>query len=137
MTSHASITGQTLAHYEVLEQVGEGGMGVVYKARDTQLDRIVAIKVLGGRRIAEPSATERFLQEAKAASALNHPSIVTIYGVDLAGDVDFISMEYVAGQPLDRLMSRRGCRCRPSSGMRCRWRTPLPLRMLLASCTGI
>ncbi len=106
VTSHGSITGQTLTHYEVLEQIGEGGMGVVYKARDTQLDRVVAIKVLAARRIAEPSATERFLQEAKAASALNHPNIVTIYGVDRAGDVDFIAMEYVAGQPLDRLMAR-------------------------------
>ncbi len=106
MTSHASITGQMLTHYEVLEQVGEGGMGVVYKARDTQLDRVVAIKVLGARRIAEPSATERFLLEAKAASALNHPNIVTIYGLDRADDVDFIAMEYVAGQPLDRLMAR-------------------------------
>jgi eukaryotic-like serine/threonine-protein kinase len=106
VTPHGSITGQTLTHYEVLEQIGEGGMGVVYKARDTQLDRVVAIKVLSARRIAEPSATGRFLQEAKAASALNHPNIVTIYGLERAGDVDFIAMEYVTGQPLDRLMAR-------------------------------
>jgi len=88
--------GRTIAHYEILESLGEGGMGVVYKARDTHLDRFVAIKVLPPHKVADPERKRRFVQEAKAASALNHPNIITIYDIDQSGGMDFISMEYVS-----------------------------------------
>ena len=100
--------GQTISHYQILEKLGEGGMGVVYKARDNHLDRLVAIKVLPAERVADPDRKRRFVQEAKAASALNHPNIITIYDIDQAGGVDFIAMEYVAGKPLDQLIPRKG-----------------------------
>ena len=85
-------------------------MGVVYKARDTHLDRFVAIKVLPAEKVADPERKQRFVQEAKAASSLNHPNIVTIYDIGQAEGVDFISMEYVSGKTLDRLIPRHGMR---------------------------
>ena len=91
------MVGRTIAHYCILEKLGEGGMGVVYKARDTHLDRFIAIKVLPPERVADPERRRRFVQEAKAASALNHPNIITIYDIDAADGVDFIAMEYVPG----------------------------------------
>src|SRR5690349_2781003 len=83
-------------------------MGVVYKARDTRLDRFVAIKVLPPERVADPERQRRFIQEAKAASALNHPNIVHIYNIDRDSGVDFIAMEYVAGKTLSDLIGRKG-----------------------------
>lgn len=100
--------GRTLSHYELLEEIGKGGMGVVYKARDTRLDRFVAIKVLPPERMADPDRKRRFVQEAKAASALNHPNIVTVHEIDALDGVDFIVMEYVEGRPLDRLIPADG-----------------------------
>jgi serine/threonine protein kinase len=99
---------EVLSHYQILEKLGEGGMGVVYKARDTHLDRFAAIKVLPAEKVADPERKRRFVQEAKAASALNHPNIVTIYDIGEAGNVGFIAMEYVVGQPLDQLIPRKG-----------------------------
>ena len=95
---------RTLEHYEITAKLGEGGMGVVYKARDPRLGRYVAIKILPPERVADPSATQRFIQEAKAASALNHPGIVTIHDIRHDGGTDFIVMEYVAGQTLDAVI---------------------------------
>src|SRR5262249_49882900 len=100
--------GKTISHYRILEKLGEGGMGVVYKARDTHLDRFVPIKVLPGERVTDPDRKRRFVQEAKTASALNHPNIITIYEINQAGGVDFIAMEYIAGKPLDSLVPRKG-----------------------------
>ena len=104
------MTGRTISHYGILEKVGEGGMGVVYKARDTHLDRFVAIKVLAAEKVADPDRKRRFVQEAKAASALNHPNIITIHDIDQADGIDFISMEFVLGKTLDRLIPRHGMR---------------------------
>ncbi|MGC2185531.1 MAG: protein kinase [Terriglobales bacterium] len=102
--------GQTISHYRIVEKLGEGGMGVVYKARDTHLDRFVAIKVLPAEKVADPERKQRFVQEAKAASALNHPNIITIYDIDLTDGIDFIAMEFVAGKTFDRVIPRHGLR---------------------------
>jgi len=104
------MVGRTIAHYQVVEKLGEGGMGVVYKARDTHLDRFIAIKVLPAEKVADPERKRRFVQEAKAASALNHPNIVHIYDISSQAGVDFIAMEYVPGKTLDQLIPRKGMR---------------------------
>jgi len=83
-------------------------MGVVYKARDTHLDRPVAIKLLRSEAVTDPERKRRFVQEAKAASALNHPNIITIYDIDAAGGTDFIAMEYVTGKTLGHLIGGKG-----------------------------
>ena len=105
-----AVTGRTLSHYQILEKLGEGGMGVVYKARDTHLNRLVAVKVLPPEKVADPQRKARFVQEAKAASALNHPNIIHIYDIDQQDAVDFIVMEYVAGKTLDQVIPRKGMR---------------------------
>ena len=122
------MVGRTICHYEIVTKLGEGGMGVVYKVRDTHLDRVVAIKVLPPERVADTGRKQRFVQEAKAASALNHPNIITIH--DIASvevgqaswlatpgrpsgpphQIDFIVMEYVPGKTLAELIPRRGLR---------------------------
>jgi len=101
---------EKIAHYSILEKLGEGGMGAVYKARDTRLDRFVALKVLPLDKTADPERRQRFLREAKSASALNHPNIVTVHDVGESEGWYFISMEYVEGRALDRLIPRKGMR---------------------------
>jgi eukaryotic-like serine/threonine-protein kinase len=98
--------GQRLSHYEILAKLGEGGMGVVYKARDTRLDRLVAIKVLNATAATDAEHKRHSVQEARAASALNHPGIVTIYDIAEEDGTDFIAMEFVQGQTLAQLMGR-------------------------------
>jgi eukaryotic-like serine/threonine-protein kinase len=102
--------GRTLGHYRIVEKLGEGGMGVVYAAQDLHLDRLVALKILPPEKLAAPEPQQRLMQEAKAASALNHPHIITIYDIASEGGVDFIAMEYVAGKTLDQLIPRKGMR---------------------------
>jgi serine/threonine protein kinase len=102
--------GRTILHYQIVETLGRGGMGVVYKARDTHLDRFVAIKVLPPEKVADPERKRRFVQEAKAASALNHPNIVHIYDIAEADGIQFIAMEYVSGKTLDQMIGRKGLR---------------------------
>ncbi|RPJ60075.1 MAG: serine/threonine-protein kinase [Acidobacteria bacterium] len=102
------LTGQTLSHYRILEKIGEGGMGVVYRAEDTRLKRSVALKLLPADRLSDPERKRRFVREARAASALNHPHIVTIHDIDQDDGLDFIAMEYVAGKTLDRQIPRKG-----------------------------
>ena len=96
--------GRTLRQYLIMEQIGQGGMGVVWKARDTSLDRDVALKVLPPDEYGTPSRKERFTREARAASALNHPNIITIHEINSADGLDFIAMELVRGQTLAALL---------------------------------
>src|SRR5918992_1289283 len=98
--------GTRLAHFEILEKIGAGGMGEVYKARDTRLNRLVAIKVLPQDKVADLDRKQRFVQEAQAASALNHPNIVTIHDINSDHGIDYMVMEYIAGKPLDALIPR-------------------------------
>jgi eukaryotic-like serine/threonine-protein kinase len=99
--------GQTLGHYRIDSKLGEGGMGLVYRARDLHLDREVAIKVLPTETVADPERKRRFAQEAKAASALNHPNILHIYDISAQDGVDFIAMEYVKGETLAQHIGRK------------------------------
>jgi Tol biopolymer transport system component/serine/threonine protein kinase len=102
--------GRFLGQYQICEKLGEGGMGVVWKARDTHLERFVALKTLPAEKLGDPERKRRAVQEARAASALNHPHIVHIYDVAEADGVQFISMEYVPGKTLDQLIGRKGLR---------------------------
>ncbi len=102
------MVGKTLGHYEVLEPLGAGGMGEVFRARDTTLDRDVAIKVLHAETADDPERLARFEREAKLLAALNHPNIATIHGLEVADGVEFIAMELVEGTPLSRLLAQKG-----------------------------
>ena len=97
--------GVRLGPYEIKELLGAGAMGQVFRARDTRLRRTVAIKVLPPDRMGDPDRRRRFLQEARAASALNHPHIVTLHDIARDGDVDFIVMEHVSGRSLDGIIT--------------------------------
>jgi Tol biopolymer transport system component/predicted Ser/Thr protein kinase len=99
--------GQTIDRYRVVEQLGQGGMGVVYKARDTLLERFVALKVLPPDQSSDPDRRQRFVQEAKSASALNHPGIVAVYDVVTYDGQDVLVMELVEGETLEQLMARK------------------------------
>ena len=104
------MTGQSLGHYQILEKLGAGGMGEVYKARDSRLNRFVAIKVLPPDKVAHADRKRRFIQEAQAASALNHPNIVVIHDINEENGVDYMVMEYIAGKTLDAAIPRQGMR---------------------------
>lgn len=104
------LTGRSLKQYLLVGQLGAGGMGVVYRARDTVLGREAAVKVLPPDRLQDDEARERFFREARAASALNHPNVVTVYEIGSADGIDFIAMELVSGHTLHQLLGRRRLR---------------------------
>jgi hypothetical protein len=104
------MVGRTVHHYQLFEKLGGGGMGDIYKAQDTRLNRVVAIKVLTSAATGDPDRRRRFIQEAQAASALNHPNIITIHDIISEGDTEFMVMEYVAGKTLVDLIPKGGLR---------------------------
>jgi serine/threonine protein kinase len=116
-----SLIGQTLGQYRILDELGAGGMGVVYKAQDVRLGRLVAVKVLPQATADDEEAVERFLREARTASSLNHPNICTIYSFDEQAGQLYLAMELLEGEPLDRKIAGK----------------PLDLRTLLELATQI
>ena len=130
------MVGRTVAHYKVVERIGSGGMGIVYKAEDLRLGRPVALKFLPPEMSSSPTAVERFQREARTASALNHPNICTIYGFDEFEGQRFLAMELLEGQPLDEVIDGKPIDDGSCSTSASRLRMPSTRRTARASCTA-
>jgi len=123
MAAPSQLVGQILGHYRILEQIGAGGMGVVYRAHDERLDRDIALKVLPSGALTDEAARKRFRKEALALSRLNHPNIAMVFDFDTQDDMDFLVIEYIPGSrpPVASAFSHLHFPCRhtlPSSGSR-------------------
>jgi len=129
--------GTRLGPYEITAAIGAGGMGEVYKARDTRLDRTVAIKVLPLDGGADPALRTRFEREARAISALDHPNICVLHDVGHEGDVDYLVMQYLDGETLAARLARAPCRSRKPCTTRPRSRPPSIERTAPAFSTAI
>src|SRR5215471_10166203 len=105
MAAGSQLVGQTLGHYRILEQIGAGGMGMVYRAHDEQLDRDVAIKLLPAGTLADEAARKRFRKEALALAKLNHPNIATIFEFSSQDSTDYLVTEYISGLTLDEKLA--------------------------------
>ncbi|HQT91956.1 MAG TPA: serine/threonine-protein kinase [Candidatus Kryptobacter bacterium] len=116
--------GSTISHYRILAKLGEGGMGVVYKAEDTKLDRLVALKFLPSSALSSEEDKNRFVREAKSAAALSHPNIAHIYEIDEVDEQMFIAMEFIDGKTLQDILQINGG-------------TPLPLKKVLSYAAQI
>ena len=127
------MVGTTISHYRIVEKLGEGGMGVVYKAVDVRLDRPVAIKFLPAARQADEESRRRFMLEARAASALNHPNIIAVYDIASADGADFLAMEFVAGRTLHDRIGQRGLP--PADAVK--WLTQVADALAAAHAAGI
>jgi eukaryotic-like serine/threonine-protein kinase len=112
--------GSQIGHYRIERLLGAGGMGEVYLAHDTKLGRQVALKRLLPEVAADVERRNRFEREARAVAALNHPNIVTLYSIESAGDVHYVTMEFVSGRRSRSSFRPPGCRSRASSTSRCR-----------------
>jgi serine/threonine-protein kinase len=134
----ALAAGSGIAHYRVVSRLGEGGMGAVYLADDTRLGRRVALKILPANVAADPERMQRFLQEAKLASALTHPNVAYIYEIGEEHGLRFLAMEYVEGQPLSVQLAR-AARLRLPNCFRSvsRWPTRWTTRIPKVSCIAI
>jgi serine/threonine protein kinase len=128
--------GQTISHYKIVNKLGEGGMGEVYLAEDTKLDRKVALKFLPADLRNDQEARQRLLREAKATSKLDHPNILTVYDVQLGQDRDFIVLAFVDGQDLARYVKGQHVSLGRRWIWRCRWQEGWTTRTRRASYTA-